>query len=49
MIGNIVVLAIVAALAGLCVRSLWKDHKSGGCSGCSGCKNGCHGSCNSCH
>lgn len=41
--GEIVVLLILAAVAGLAVRSLWKTHRTGGhCSGdCSQCS-GCH-------
>ncbi len=44
-LGNIIVIAVLAAIAALAVRSLWRDHKSGkscACGGdCSRCK-GCH-------
>ena len=43
-IGNVVVIAILAAAVALAVRHLWKQHKSGGCGcGCPGCdKKSCH-------
>jgi hypothetical protein len=42
MLGNLIVLAVVAVAAALAVRSLWKSHKKGGgcdgnCSHCGGC------------
>ncbi len=40
--GDAIVLLAVAALVAACVRNLWRDAKSGGCSGCAGC-GGCHG------
>ena len=42
-LGHIIVIAVLAAVVVLAVRSLWKSHKSGGsCSGdCTHCK-GCH-------
>ena len=41
--GNIIVIAVLIAVAALAVRSLWKSRKSGGgCNGdCGNCK-GCH-------
>ena len=43
-LGNLVVILILAVIVGLCVRSLWRSHKhGGGCGGdCSHC-GGCHG------
>lgn len=43
--GNIIVIAVLAIVVALAVRSLWKSHKAGGhCSGdCSSC-GGCGGS-----
>jgi hypothetical protein len=46
MIGNILVLTILAAAVALAVRSMWRSHKSGGhcggdcgsCGGCGGCQ-----------
>lgn len=43
-LANIIAVFIVVGLVALSVRTLWKDHKSGGCAGCSGCGGGC-GSC----
>lgn len=41
-LGNIIVIAVLAVAVALAVRSLWKSHKHGGCSGdCAHCK-GCH-------
>ena len=42
-LGNIIVIAVLAAVVALAVRSLWKSHKSGGdCNGdCGNCR-GCH-------
>ena len=40
---SVIVLLIVAAVAGLALRSVIKDHKSGGCSGnCGSCGAGCN-------
>lgn len=42
-LGNIIVIAVLAVVTGLVVRALWKSRKSGrGCSGdCGNCR-GCH-------
>ena len=46
-LGDILVLSALAAAAVLAARSLWREHRSGGCCGdCSKC-GGCHGSCRS--
>lgn len=47
-LGNLLVIAVLAIVVALAVRSLWREHKSGsGCGGnCASCK-GCHGSCHS--
>lgn len=42
MLGTIIVVLIVVGVAALSIRSLWKDHKSGGgctgnCATCGGC------------
>ncbi|MBQ1271771.1 MAG: FeoB-associated Cys-rich membrane protein [Clostridia bacterium] len=37
--GDMIVITVLAAVVGMAVRSLIKDHKKGGCAGCSGCKN----------
>ena len=34
--------AIVAVIIFFAVRSIWKNHKNGGCSGCSSCGGSCH-------
>jgi len=45
-LGNVIVLAVLAIVVALAVRSLWKTHKSGGhCNGDCGSCGGCHGSC----
>nr|WP_325184931.1 FeoB-associated Cys-rich membrane protein [uncultured Oscillibacter sp.] len=44
-LGNIIVLTVLAVAVGLAVRSLWKSRKSGG--GCSGDCGNC-GSCGGC-
>ena len=51
--GNFIVIAILAVVIGLCIRSMWRNHKNGGCSGnCGSCGGGCgcgsneHGGCN---
>ena len=41
-LGNAIVIAVLAIVVALAVRSLWKSHKSGGhcsgdCSSCGGC------------
>lgn len=42
-LGTLIVLGVIAALAVLAWRSAWKGHKSGGCGcGCEGCS-GCSG------
>lgn len=46
-IGNAIVILVLAVVVALAVRSLWKDHKSGGqctgdCSSCGGCRGSCH-------
>ena len=43
-LGNLIVILILAAVVALAIRSLWKSHKSGGhCSGdCSHCGGACH-------
>ncbi len=38
-LGTLIVVLLVAGLAALCARSLWRDHKSGG--GCAGCSGNC--------
>lgn len=44
-LGNLIVIAVLIAVVGLAVRSVWKDHTAGkscACGGdCSHCK-GCH-------
>ena len=41
--GDILVLAVLAAAAGLAIAKLRKDKKKGGCCGnCSGCDRGCN-------
>lgn len=45
-VGNLIVIAILAVIVGLAIRSLWKNHKNGGgcgggCEGCSSCGCGC--------
>lgn len=42
-LGNIIVIAVLASVVVLAVRSLWKSHKSGG-----GCNGDC-GNCRGCH
>lgn len=42
MLGTVIVVLIVAGVVALSIRSLWKDHKSGGgctgnCATCGGC------------
>ena len=44
--GDIIVISVILFFVGLAVRSMWKDHKNGGCAGCSGCSHNC-GSCHS--
>ncbi len=46
MFGNLIVIAMLAAVVALAVRSLWKSRKSGGgcngdCGNCRGCNRGC--------
>ena len=33
--GDIIVLAVLGVIVALAVRSLYRDHKKGGCAGCS--------------
>lgn len=41
-LGNLIVLLVLAGVVALAIRSLWKSHKSGGhCAGCSGCSGCC--------
>ena len=40
--GDIIVISVILFFVGLAVRSMWKDHKKGGCAGCSGCSHSCH-------
>jgi len=43
--GDIIVLSALGLVVALAIRSLWKDHKRGGCAGCSrNCAN-CASSC----
>ena len=42
-LGNLIVVAVLAVIVVLAVRSLWKSHKAGG--HCSGDCGSCHGSC----
>ena len=39
--GDIIVLTVIGFCVALAVRSMWKDHKNGGCAGCSGCSHNC--------
>lgn len=43
--GDIIVLTVIGICVALALRSMWKDHKNGGCAGCShncaGCKSAC--------
>ena len=41
--GDVIVLAVLAGVVLLAVRSLLKSRKEGKCSGCSGCSGGCAG------
>jgi len=44
--GNIIVMAVLAAIVVLCIRSIYKEHKGGGCTGsCSSCQGGSCGGC----
>lgn len=37
-LGNLIVIAVLAVVVALAARSVWRNHKSGGCSGdCSQC------------
>ena len=47
-IGPVIAALMVAGLAAICVREIYKGHKSGGCGGCSGGCSGCSGSCSGC-
>jgi len=42
-LGNMIVIAALLLIVAMAVRSLWRDHKRGGCNGdCASC-GGCHG------
>ena len=43
--GDIIVISVILFFVGLAVRSMWKDHKNGGCVGSSGNCAGCKGAC----
>ena len=43
--GDIIVLSVIIFTVALAVRSLWKDHKKGGCAGCSRNCGSCSASC----
>lgn len=43
--GTLIVLAVLALVVFLAVRSLLRARKNGGCSGCSGGCSGCSGGC----
>lgn len=43
--GDIIVLAVLAVVVAAAIRSLWKDHKKGGCAGCSHNCAGCTSAC----
>ena len=46
MLGNVIVIAVLAAVVTLAIRSVWKPHKEGGhCGGDCGSCGGCHGGC----
>ena len=41
-LGNLIVIAVLAVVVGLAIRSLWKEHKAGSrctgnCASCGGC------------
>lgn len=41
-IGNLIVVLIVAGIVFLAVRAIWKNHKAGGCGGdCANCGGSC--------
>jgi len=46
--GDIIVIAVIAAMVILAGWSLRKDHKKGGCTGCADCSGQCS-DCTSCH
>ena len=43
--GNVIVILILIVIVGFCIRSIYRDHKSGGCGSCNGCSGGSCGSC----
>ena len=43
--GDIIVISVILFFVGLAVRSMWKDHKKGGCAGCSHNCSSCGGAC----
>jgi hypothetical protein len=47
--GDIIVISVILFFVGLAVRSMWKDHKKGGCAGCSGCSHSCGSCASACH
>lgn len=47
LLGNAIVILVLAGMVALAVRSLWRSHKAGGqcsgdCSRCGGCGGSCH-------
>ncbi|MBR0342833.1 MAG: FeoB-associated Cys-rich membrane protein [Oscillospiraceae bacterium] len=46
-LGNLIVIAVLAIVVFFAARSVWRTHKSGGCSGCGGNCSGCSG-CHAC-
>jgi len=47
-LGNLIVIIILAVLVFFAARSIWRSHKSGGCAGCSGCGGGSCAGCSGC-
>ena len=43
--GDIIVLSVLGTVVAFAARSLWKDHKRGGCAGCSHNCRSCSGAC----
>ncbi len=44
MLGDGIVILVLAVMVFFAVRSMWRRRKAGGCSGCSGCSGCCHSS-----